>query len=149
MSEKRLPPLLRRSWFNLNKAFRRRISHLNLTPDQFTALRWISEHRDDCIIQRELVDLMASDPNTVVSILNRLEKMDFIERQPSPNDKRVYHLKITPSGQEILDEALPIALSLQQEILKEITPEQLEEFTKTLNLIVNATGNLQNNDKTQ
>ena len=38
-SRRRLPPLLRRSWYGLNQAFRRRIAHLDLTPDQFTVLR--------------------------------------------------------------------------------------------------------------
>ena len=39
---KRLPVLLRRAWYGLNQAFRQRIAHLDLTPDQFCILRWLS-----------------------------------------------------------------------------------------------------------
>jgi hypothetical protein len=31
---RRLPPLLRRAWYGLNRAFRRRIAHIGLTPDR-------------------------------------------------------------------------------------------------------------------
>ena len=40
---RRLPPLLRRAWYSLNQAFRRRIAHLDITPNQFTILRWLLE----------------------------------------------------------------------------------------------------------
>src|SRR5258706_62504 len=36
---RRLPPLLRRAWYGLNQAFRPRIAHLGVTPDQFTEMR--------------------------------------------------------------------------------------------------------------
>ena len=72
---RRLPMLLRRAWYGLNQAFRRRIAHLKLTPDQFTVMRTLLEH--DGISQRELTTLMSSDPNTVtpiiiLTILNRI-----------------------------------------------------------------------------
>ncbi|MES2573088.1 MAG: hypothetical protein V4710_23900, partial [Verrucomicrobiota bacterium] len=40
---KRLPPLLRRAWYGLNQAFRQRVAHLGITPDQYSILRWLSE----------------------------------------------------------------------------------------------------------
>src|SRR5438132_3990113 len=49
---KRLPPLLRRAWYGLNHAFRRRTVHLEITPDQFTVMRTLLEN--DGITQREL-----------------------------------------------------------------------------------------------
>src|SRR5687767_15369426 len=76
---RRLPPLLRRAWYGLNQAFRRRIAHLGLTPDQFTALRTLLEHKD--ISQRQLTTLMSSDPNTVAALLERMERNGLIERQ--------------------------------------------------------------------
>src|SRR6267142_6777883 len=63
---RRLPLLLRRAWYGLNQAFRRRISHLGVTPDQFTVMRTLLEHEG--ITQRKLTELMSSDPNTVASL---------------------------------------------------------------------------------
>ena len=52
---RRLPLLLRRAWYGLNRAFRRRITHLGVTPDQFTVMRTLLENEG--ITQRE-IDLM-------------------------------------------------------------------------------------------
>ena len=40
---RRLPILLRHAWYGLNQAFRRRIAHLGITPDQFTVMRTLLE----------------------------------------------------------------------------------------------------------
>ena len=66
---RRLPPLLRQAWYSLNQAFRRRIAHLGLTPDQFTVMRTLLENEG--VTQRELTQIMSSDPNTVASLLER------------------------------------------------------------------------------
>src|SRR4029453_16663615 len=70
---RRLPPLLRRAWYGLNQAFRRRIAHLGITPDQFTVMRILLENDESGITQRELTQFMSSDPNTVASLVERME----------------------------------------------------------------------------
>ena len=79
---RRLPPLLRRAWYGLNQAFRRRIAHLGITPDQFTVMRTLLEGDPRGLSQRELTQSMTSDPNTVASLLHRMEqaalKMDAL-----------------------------------------------------------------------
>src|ERR1043166_7463798 len=79
---KRLPVLLRRAWYGLNQAFRQRIAHLDITPDQFSILRWLNEGDPRGLTQRTLTDLMASDPNTITSTLSRMEAAGLITRQP-------------------------------------------------------------------
>src|SRR3954469_17156490 len=83
---RRLPLLLRRSWYGLNQAFRRRIAHLEITPDQFTVMRTLIENNG--ITQRELTRLMSSDPNTITSILDRMEKAGLVQRQSHEKDRR-------------------------------------------------------------
>lgn len=75
---KRLPLLLRRAWYGLNQAFRRQISHAGATPDQFTVLRTLSEGNPDGLTQSELTRSMSSDPNTVASLLKRMEDKDLL-----------------------------------------------------------------------
>src|ERR1041384_7101826 len=77
---RRLPLLLRQSWYGLNQAFRRRIAHLGITPDQFTVLRTLIEGDPKGITQSELADKMSSDPNTVASLLERMESARLLER---------------------------------------------------------------------
>ena len=79
---KRLPPLLRHAWYGLNQGFRQRIAHLELTPDQFSILRGLSEGDPEGLTQRAISDLMASDPNTITSTLSRMENAGLITRHP-------------------------------------------------------------------
>ena len=133
---RRLPPLLRRAWYGLNQAFRRRIAHLGLTPDQFTALRTLLEH--DGISQRQLTSLMSSDPNTVASLLERMEKADLIQRQAQEQDRRANRVRVTPSGKSKYEQAREIAVTLQSEILGALPADAREKFLANLNKIADA-----------
>src|SRR3954471_18021946 len=83
---RRLPLLLRQSWYGLNQAFRRRIAHLGITPDQFTVLRTLIEGDQKGLTQSELAEKMSSDPNTVASLLERMESAELLERTSHEDD---------------------------------------------------------------
>ena len=91
---RRLPVLLRRAWYGLNQAFRRRIIHTGLTPDQFTALRNLQEAGRTGLIQSELTERMSSDPNTIASLVDRMKKAGMIDRAPDEGDRRAYRLRL-------------------------------------------------------
>src|SRR5204863_1496119 len=116
-TSKRLPPLLRRAWYGLNQAFRQRIAHLDLTPDQFSILRWLSEGDPQGLTQRALTDLMASDPNTITSTLARMEKSRLITRSPHEHDKRANRVKIQPSGRRAFEKASKLAMELREVVV--------------------------------
>jgi DNA-binding MarR family transcriptional regulator len=135
---RRLPLLLRRAWYGLNQAFRRRISHLNLTPDQFTVLRTLLEGDPMGLTQRELSRLMSSDPNTVASLLERMSRAGYIERQPHEKDRRAHRIRLLPKGQKVYEAARVIAISLQGEVLAVIPEEGREVFLEQLALVADA-----------
>src|SRR5688572_19352236 len=97
-ARRRLPPLLRRAWYSLNQAFRRRIAHTEVTPDQFTVMRTLLECDPKGVTQRELTQLMSSDPNTVASLLERMESVGWIERKTHEQDKRAHRIRLLPAG---------------------------------------------------
>src|SRR5215813_4133378 len=95
---RRLPLLLRRCWFNLNQTFRRRIAHTGVTPDQFTVMRTLLEGHPKGMTQRELTEQMSSDPNTIASLLERMEDNDLVERREHEQDRRAYRIRLKPLG---------------------------------------------------
>ncbi len=137
-SRRRLPPLLRRSWYGLNQAFRRRLVHLQLTPDQFTVLRILLEGDHLGLTQRELSRLMSSDPNTVASLLERMEKVDYIARTPHEKDRRAHRIKLLPKGRQTYEAAREIALQLQGEVLAVLPEAGREQFLEQLALVADA-----------
>lgn len=137
-NRRRLPLLLRRSWYGLNQAFRRRITHLQLTPDQFTVLRTLLENDALGMTQRELSRAMSSDPNTVASLLERMEKLGYVERTPHERDRRAHRIKVQAKGKKVYESARAIAVALQSELLAVLPAAGREEFLQNLSLVAEA-----------
>src|SRR5688572_24059638 len=135
---RRLPPLLRRAWYSLNQTFRKRIAHLGITPDQFSILRWLHEGDPLGLTQQQLTDLMASDPNTITSILSRMEKSGLITRHAHESDRRARRVRIEPSGLEIFQSGLVLAKELQVQILDALPVARREQFLQDLECIADA-----------
>jgi len=133
---RRLPPLLRRAWYGLNQAFRRRLAHLELTPDQFTVMRTLLEN--DGITQRELAHLISSDPNTVASLVNRMAQAGLIERETHKQDRRANRLRLRSRGKIKYELARAIAVSLQAEVLEAIPAVRREQFLQDLDHLAGA-----------
>ncbi len=137
-NRRRLPPLLRQAWYGLNQAFRRRIAHTQVTPDQFTALRTLLEHESGGLTQRQLTTIMSSDPNTVGALLERMESAGWIERRPDTADRRAMRIFLLVKGKKKFLEVRKIAVQLQAELLEVFPANQREEFLEKLTLLAEA-----------
>lgn len=135
-TRRRLPILLRHAWYGLNQAFRRRLVHLDLTPDQFTVMRTLLE--SGVITQRRLTELMGSDPNTVASLLERMEQARLLERRPHEKDGRANQLRVLPLGKRRYERAREIAIALQTEVLSVLPDSSQEEFLEHLAQVADA-----------
>src|SRR5437764_2694102 len=133
---RRLPLLLRRAWYGMNQAFRRRIAHLAITPDQFTVMRTLFEHVG--ITQRQLTELMSSDPNTVAALLDRMEQAGLVERQAHEKDRRAKRLQLQPAGKAKYDAARVVALGLQMKILGALPARRRNQFLSDLETVAEA-----------
>ncbi len=134
-TRRRLPLLLRRSWYGLNQAFRRRIAHLGLTPDQFTVMRSLLEGDPEGMTQRQLTEAMSSDPNTVASLLERMEKAGLLRRKPHERDRRAHRILPLEKGKTTYQAARKIAVALQSEVLTILPEDSRESFLEALTLI--------------
>lgn len=133
---RRLPVLLRRAWFGLNQAFRRHIAEAGLTPGQFTALRTLSERGE--LTQRELTEIMSSDPNTITSLLSRMEKLGWVRRGTHERDRRANRLRVTAAGRRKFTAARPTALDLQNTVLAVLAEAEREAFLAALEKVADA-----------
>jgi DNA-binding MarR family transcriptional regulator len=135
---RRLPPLLRRAWYGLNQAFRRRIAHTGATPDQFTALRCLKEGDPQGITQRQLTEQMSSDPNTIASLLERMETAGWVDRKPHERDKRAYRIRLKPAGERKYEELRLLAVDLQSSVLDALPEARRESFLEDLAAVADA-----------
>lgn len=135
-TQRRLPILLRRAWFGLNQAFRREIAEAGMTPGQYTALRTLIELGD--LSQRELTEVMSSDPNTIASLLSRMEKSGWIRRETHERDRRANRLHVTAAGKRKFTKARPVALDLQARVLSVLSDDERARFLLSLERIADA-----------
>ena len=122
----------------MNQAFRRRIAHTGVTPDQFTALRTLQEGDPEGMTQRALTEAMSSDPNTVASLLERMEEAGWIERRPHEKDRRAYRIRLLSSGAERYLEVRELAVGLQTDVLKVLPETERERFLQQLEAVAAA-----------
>ena len=135
---RRLPPLLRRAWYGLNQAFRRRIAHTGVTPDQFTVMRILLEGDPKGMRQREMTHCMTSDPNTVASLLERMEKAGWLERKSHEQDRRAHRIRLLAAGKRKYTAVREIAIALQMEALAVLPEAKQEEFLEHLAAVADA-----------
>jgi len=135
---RRLPLLLRRAWYGLNQAFRHLTTQVGITPDQFTVLRTLHEHDPLELTQSDLAERMSSDPNTIASLLRRMEQQGLIERRANPEDRRAHSLALTEAGQRKYGQVRRRAVGLQKTILSALPESSREPFLAQLELIGNA-----------
>jgi DNA-binding MarR family transcriptional regulator len=129
---------MRRAWYGLNQAFRRRIAHLGVTPDQFTVMRTLLEGDPKGMTQRQLAVAMSSDPNTVASLLERMEKAGLVERKEHEHDRRAHRIRLLPLSRKKYTEAREVAVALQTDILSALPAQERERFLENLNTAADA-----------
>jgi len=137
-SQRRLPILLRRAWYGLNQAFRRRIAHTGLTPDQYTVLRNLAEGDIRGITQRELTRNMSSDPNTITALVDRMEALGLVERRAHESDGRARRIVLLPSSRELLNQVREIAEHLQGQALNALPEAHRNTFLRDLAIVAEA-----------
>jgi DNA-binding MarR family transcriptional regulator len=135
---RRLPSLLRRAWFGLNQAFRHHTAPLGLTPDQYTVLRILWEAGPGRLTQGELAGVMSSDPNTIASLLARMEKQGLVERPFHPRDRRARALALSRAGRRRFFEARRLALALQAGVLSVLPGRRRAIFLAELDQVASA-----------
>jgi len=72
----------------------------------------------------EVATRMHITSGTVTSLLDNLERKDYVVRSSDRDDRRRVMVDITPAAQELLDQALPAIQQVARELVDRIGPER-------------------------
>jgi DNA-binding MarR family transcriptional regulator len=92
----------------------------DLTPVQYAALIAIRTHPG--IDATRLSAVIAFDRSTLGSVIERLETKNYVERKPSPEDKRAKLLYLTKTGIGLLRDIMPSVDRAQARMLQPLKP---------------------------
>lgn len=91
-----------------------------LTPQRYLLLLMIKGARDgsEKSTVTELADRLQLAQSTVTELVSRAAEAGLVEREQSLSDARVAHLRLTPEGEERLEQSFT-ALSIERAQLRE------------------------------
>lgn len=108
---------------------------VGLTAPQFSLLAEITANENIAI--SELAERMLMDQTTVTRNIEILRKKGYVSVRTDDNDSRKRCISISETGEEKLNEAIPVWNNVQSLIEKEIGVEKFNDFLTTLGQIQN------------
>ncbi|MBI9077300.1 MAG: MarR family transcriptional regulator [Desulfatibacillum sp.] len=112
-----------------------RIAHLNVTPSQAMVLNALRE--EDRIPSHVLGEKLRITSATTTGILDRLEKMDMVERAPHPDDRRAILVCLTKEGKQIANKLETLLEEANQDFLGSLSKEEESFFRALLKKLIN------------
>ena len=111
-----------------------RLKPLGLSQAQWVALVHLSRAEQD-ITQTALAERIGIEGPTLVRLLDRMARDKWIVRRESSHDRRSKTVHLTDQAQAILNEIQTAAAQLRKELLKDISPSDLERCAEVLRRI--------------
>ena len=82
--------------------------------------------------QQEIAQRMGVDRTTMVAIIDALEAKGIIARHPDPEDRRRNVVELTPTGQDILRQAIRASDAAEAELLAPLSLDESQQLRDLL-----------------
>ncbi|MBZ0326997.1 MAG: MarR family transcriptional regulator [Altibacter sp.] len=128
---------IERSIKEYRKFSQRNISEVipDITIDQGMILLFLDRYPE--LSQKEIAELIFRDNASMTRMINIMVKNNYINRSINEQDRRRFHLVITPKGKEVLLKLPPIILNNRAQSLEGISAEEQLQLMTILNKILN------------
>ena len=113
---------------------------LNIVAQEFAILMRLFQEGD--VPQAKIIELMMRDKTTITRRIDGLAKKGLVERMMNPDDRRRFNIHLTEKGKGLLEQALPMALGFQMELVEDVSSEDKETTVKVLKQLTQTLMNL-------
>ncbi|GAA4455123.1 MarR family transcriptional regulator [Novipirellula rosea] len=103
----------------------------DLTLTQFNMLR-ILQTEGRPLTCGEIKQQMIQVVPAITGVVDRLEKQGRVERQRCSEDRRVVYVSITPQGESLCNQAIPMLKKLESSLLKGLSQKELKQMIALL-----------------
>ncbi|MBL4647120.1 MAG: MarR family transcriptional regulator [Hyphomicrobiales bacterium] len=122
--------------FNLQRAARslareldQALKPVGLSAQQFTSLGFLSGGQSHSTTK--LAELLGTDRTTVTRNMNVLRNKGLVE-QAEDDDQRINAMQLTPLGEQLFQQALPLWRDAQQQVLAKLKTTDAADFIGSL-----------------
>lgn len=84
----------------------------------------------------DLCEHMQVSPAAASQLIDRLEKLEMVERISDPDDRRVRKIIVLDKGKNFVQENFRFSQGWLSEIPADITPEQVSQITEVLSMLL-------------
>ncbi len=107
----------------MRRAFSERREGGALTLAQARALFYVS--RNEGMRQIDLAELLEVKPITLARLLDQLAEAGLVERRADPDDRRAYHIYLTPAATPHLETIETVAASVRADALRGMSKQEV------------------------
>jgi DNA-binding MarR family transcriptional regulator len=117
--------------------------HYGITPAQFNVLHLIyyQSENGEGLTQAAISEMMLVKPANTTPLVDRLEKLDLVERTAVPEDRRFWRIKMLPKGVAVFKQANRIYYARLREVYEKLPEEKLKALIASLETVRRYTTN--------
>lgn len=102
----------------------------NLTPEQFLVMDALWDN--GTLSQQQIADTILKDKNSVVKLIDGLEKKQWVNRAAHKQDRRLNLIETTPLAAQVRQEVTDLAMEAVTLITRDIPDGELRTFLSVL-----------------
>ena len=103
-----------------------------LTGAQFNVLNTLALGEPEGLMQRELGEVLVVDRSNVTGLVDRLERLGWVQRQAHPTDRRAHRVSLTKAGRSLWAEVAPKYADVLQQVAGAVPERRRAVASKTL-----------------
>ena len=91
---------------------------------------------EDNVTQVEIARKVLVQNSTTTRVIDKLETLGLVTRQPDQNSRRSYRIQLTEKGHRLKDTVLPMPAIVNQQTLTPLSDEQQQQLVQLLRKLV-------------
>ncbi|GAB3643689.1 MarR family winged helix-turn-helix transcriptional regulator [Spirosoma arcticum] len=120
------------------KKANRELSRLGFTLqiEQFPVLFVAYFSGDDLLSQQEIANMLQKDKSGIQRSIRTLERDGYLRVAADSVDRRKNLIRLTPAGKLVIEQALQITATMDQQVMSQLSEDEREAFLATTRKII-------------
>ncbi len=114
----------------IRQEYDKRFAELDLNLSQAMMLAYVAEFGAES--QTRIADRLGVGRAAAGNIVDNLERRKLVERQPDPDDRRVWLVNVTAAGKELSDKVIEIDIVFRADLRKGISRAERQQLASLL-----------------
>ena len=139
-----LPYLIRHVYAQLEAASAGGLARFGLNVAVWRILAVLWQHGD--LAHRELAELTSIEVSTLSRVSKTVQRDGLIRRKRTVADQRTVRVTLTDKGRDLVRQIIPAAVDMQNQIIGNMTPKDVQTVTRLLHVIAENLGAYEETD---